>query len=120
MMFTELAQQSYGTTSGSHTLNMSSTNLKPAGDLMYAVFGPDTTLALPIIANLKQLKFDCPHDELIAVTFEADKEMSFFTDIIEINSVFMTFKMSFATQRPTLSSTDWRYAFGWEFVCHHC
>ena len=61
-----------------------------------------TTLALPIIANLKQLKFDCPHDELIAVTFEADKEMSFFTDLIEINSVFMTFKMFFATQRPTL------------------
>ena len=103
MMFTALAQQSYGTTSGSYVLNLLSTNLKPAGDLMYAVFGPNTTLALPIAANLMQLSFDCSRTELTAVTFQTDKQMQFYPNIVVINNVYAYFKISFAGSSHTLS-----------------
>ena len=82
---------------------MYETNPKPAGDVMYAVFGSGVILALPIAANIRKLSYECSTDELVVVTFATDKTMTFFPNIVIFTNVYMTFKLSFASSAPSQS-----------------
>ena len=73
-------------------------------DFILAVFGNDSTIALPIIANLQTLAYNCTNHELFVETVQAGGELAIFPDILTISDVNLQVAISSITTSPKLES----------------
>ena len=82
-----------------------STNQQQAiSDFILAVFGDDSTIALPIIANLQTLAYNCTNHELFVETVQAGGELVIFPGILTISEVNLQVAISSITTSPKLES----------------
>ena len=73
-------------------------------DFILAVFGDDSTIALPIMANLQTLAYNCTNHELFVETVQAGGELVIFPEILTISDVNLQVAISSITTSPKLES----------------
>ena len=75
-------------------------------DLILAIFGSDSTIVLPIVANIKELSYDCTTQEFYLETFQAGGELKIFPNIVTLSMVNLRVRISNVWSSPKLESLE--------------
>ena len=120
-IFTELSklgftQGAVQTTGQAFSIVLSTDEQQAISDLILAVFGSDSTIVLPIVANIKELGYNCTNHELLVDTFQAGGELQIFPNIMTLSMVSLRVRVSSVTSSPKLESLLLKGTFGFGTV----
>ena len=120
-IFTELSklgftQGAVQTTGQAFSIVLSTDEQQAISDLILAVFGSDSTIVLPIVANVKELGYNCTNHELLVDTFQAGGELTIFPNIMTLSMVSLHVRVSSVTSSPKLESLLLKGTFGFGTV----
>ena len=73
-------------------------------DFILAVFGADSTIALPLAANLQTMAYNCTNQELFVETVQAGGELVVFPNILTLVDINFQVAISSITTTPQLES----------------
>ena len=73
-------------------------------DFILAVFGADSTIALPVTANLQTMAYNCTNQELFVETVQAGGELVVFPNILTLVDINLQVAISSITTSPQLES----------------
>ena len=109
-------QGSVQTTEESFSVVLSTTEQQAISDLILAIFGPDSSIALPVVANIKELAYNCTNQEFYVETFQAGGELEIFPGIMTLSMVGLQVRVSSVWSSPMLESIQLRGTFGFGTV----
>ena len=92
------------TTGQSFSIVLSTTKQQAISDLILAIFGSDSTIVLPIVANIKEIAYNCTNQELYVETFQAGGELEIFPGIMTLSMVNLQVRISSVWSSPKLES----------------
>ena len=73
-------------------------------DFILAVFGADSTIALPLAANLQTMAYNCTNQELFVETVQAGGELVVFPNILTLVDINLQVAISDITASPQLEA----------------
>ena len=102
------------TTGQSFSIVLSTTEQQAISDLILAIFGSDSTIVLPIVANIKEMAYNCTNHEFYVETFQAGGELEIFPGIMTLSMVNLQVRISSVWSSPKLESLllSGTFAFG--------
>ena len=108
-LFTTLSDLGYtqgtvNTTGDAFSIELSTEQQQATSDLILAIFGSDSTIVLPIVANIKEMVYNCSNHVLLVETLEAEGELEIFPDLLSISMITLRVSISSVTSSPKLDS----------------
>ena len=108
-LFTTLSDLNYTqdvvqTTGNVISIELSTDQPQATSDLILAVFGSASTIVLPIIANIKEISYNCTNYELSVDTLQTEGQFEIFPDLLSISMVGLRVSVSGVTSSPKLES----------------
>ena len=108
-LFTTLSDLGYTqdvvqTTGDAISIVLSIEQQQATRDLILAIFGLDSTIVLPIVANIKELGYNCTDHVLLVETLQANGELEIFPGLLSISMVNLRISVSNVTSSPKLES----------------
>ena len=92
------------TTGQSFAIVLSTTEQQAISDLILAIFGSDSTIVLPIVANIKEIAYNCTNQEFHVETFQAGGELKIFPGIMTLSMISLQVRISSVWSSPKLES----------------
>ena len=86
------------------SIELSTDQQQATSDLILAVFGSDSTIVLPIVANIKELGYNCSNHELFVETLQAEGELEIFPHLLKVSMMNLRVSVSSVTSSPKLES----------------
>ena len=83
---------------------LSTEQQQATSDLILAVFGSDSTIVLPIVANIKEIGYNCSNHELFVETLQAEGELEIFPYLLKVSMMNLRVSVSSITTSPKLES----------------
>ena len=86
------------------SIELSTDQQQAISDLILAVFGSDSTIVLPIVANIKEIGYNCSNHELFVETLQAEGELQIFPYLLKVSMMNLRVIVSNVTSSPKLES----------------
>ena len=92
------------TTGDAISIVLSTEQQQATSDLILAIFGLDSTIVLPIVANIKELGYNCTDHVLLVETLQGEGELEIFPGLLSISMMNLRISVSNVTSSPKLES----------------
>ena len=86
------------------SIELSTKQQQATSDLILAIFGSVSTIALPIVANIRKLSYNCSNEEFLVETLQAEGELKIFPNIMTLSMVSLHVIITSVTSSPKLES----------------
>ena len=98
------------------SIELSTKQQQAISDLILAIFGSSSTIALPIVANIRKLSYNCSNEEFLVETLQAEGELKIFPNIMTLSMVSLHVSVSSVASYPKLESLLLKGIFGFGSV----
>ena len=98
------------------SIELSTDQQQATSDFILAIFGSDSTIVLPIVANIKEIGYNCTNYELSVETLQTEGRFEIFPDLLSILMVSLRVSVSSVTSSPKLESLLLKGTFGFGSV----